>query len=799
VKKTAGGGKATGQAIAGPTQAPEAADGAALPSRADILAFIAREREALCGKAQGKIGKREIARAFNIKGAAKIALKRLLKDLESDGAIQRRHKNLHKPGVLPAIVLADVIARDRDGDLLAAPAEWDAAQGPAPKILLTIRARTNAGGRPGAPAPAPGDRALIRVEPLSGAEPGEPAYTGRVVKLLPRSKAQLLGIFRASMGGGGRIVPVDKKNVNRGELSVGPGDEGAAHDGDLVAVEVLRTGRLGLPAAKVRERLGALDSEKAISLIAIHTHRIPHVFGPRVIAEVEQAKSASMAHREDWRAIPLVTIDPADAKDHDDAVHAERDPDPANPGGYILRVAIADVAAYVVSGGALDKEARDRGNSVYFPDRVVPMLPERISNDLCSLRPGEDRPALAARIVIAAGGHKLTHSFHRVMMRSAAKLSYTQAQALIDEVRDAAAEPIHAPVLVPLYEAYSALKTARDTRGPLDLDLPERKILLDENGAVKSVVTPPRLDSHRVIEEFMILANVVAAETLEAKQQAFIYRVHDEPSLEKINNLAEFLASIGIKFGKGQVLRAAQFNGILGRVKGTDNEHIVNEVVLRTQAQAEYAVDNYGHFGLNLRRYAHFTSPIRRYADLVVHRALIHALHLGPDGLTVSANKELAEIAAAISATERRAMAAERETSDRLIAAHLADQIGAAFEGRISGATSAGLFIKLDGTGADGFIPAAMLGDDYFRHDAARHALIGSRTGKVHRLGDVVTVRLVEAAPLAGALRFELLRESAPSQAKSKLVKGKRTARREKRPSAEFAEARRSGAKASKR
>ena len=796
MKKTAGGGKRSGQSVAGPAQAQTAS--AALPSRADILAFIAREREAMGGKAQGKIGKREIARAFNIKGADKIALKHLLKDLESEGAIQRRHKSLHKQGLLPAIVLADVVARDRDGDLLAAPAEWDAEQGPAPKILLTIRTRTKAGSRPGAPAPAPGDRALIRVELLPGAEPGEPAYAGRVVKLLPRSKAQLLGIFRASMGGGGRIVPIDKKNVNRGELSVGPGDEGAARDGDLVSVEVLRTGRLGLPAAKVRERLGALDNEKAISLIALHSHRIPHVFRPDALAEAERARPAGMAHREDWRAIPLVTIDPADAKDHDDAVHAERDPDPANPGGYILRVAIADVAAYVTPGGALDIEARERGNSVYFPDRVVPMLPERISNDLCSLRPNEDRPALAARIVIAADGHKLSHSFHRVMMRSAAKLSYTQAQALIDEA-PGAADPIHTSVLVPLYEAYAALKTARDKRGPLDLDLPERKILLDENGAVKAVVTPPRLDSHRLIEEFMILANVVAAETLEAKQQPFIYRVHDEPSIEKINNLAEFLASIGIKFSKGQVLRAAQFNGILGRVKGTDNEHIVNEVVLRTQAQAEYAVDNYGHFGLNLRRYAHFTSPIRRYADLIVHRALILALHLGSDGLTMSANKELAEIAAAISAAERRAMAAERETSDRLIAAHLADQIGASFEGRISGASSAGLFVKLDGTGADGFIPAAMLGDDYFRHDAARHALIGSRTGKMHRLGDVVTVRLVEAAPLAGALRFELLRESAPHPAKSKPAKAKRPARRDNRPSAEFPKSRPSRARISKR
>ena len=782
------------QDIAEPAHASHAARDKTLPSRADILAFIAREHEAL-GEAPGKIGKREIARAFNIKGSARIALKRMLKDLEADGAIERRRKSLHKPGLLPGVVLADIVARGRDGDLFAAPAEWDMGQGPAPQILVMAKARQ----KPGAPAPAPGDRALLRVELVRGVEPGQPAYTGRVVKLLPRARPQALGIFRADPRGGGRIMPIDKKNIYRGELSVGQGDEGPARDGDLVAVEILRTGRLGLPAAKVRERLGAVENERAISLIAIHAHQIPHVFGPEVIAEAERARPATMAHREDWRAIPLVTIDPVDAKDHDDAVHAERDPDPTNRGGFILRVAIADVAAYTGPGTALDREAQERGNSVYFPDRVVPMLPERISNDLCSLRPNEDRPALAARIVVAADGHKLSHSFHRVMMRSAAKLAYAQTQALIEHGPDEAMGPLHASVLVPLYEAYAALKIARANREPLDLDLPERKIILDDKGAVKSIVTPPRLDSHRLIEEFMILANVAAAETLEAKHQAFIYRVHDEPSLEKLNNLAEFLASIGIKSGKGQVLRAAQFNRILARVKGSDNEHLVNEVVLRTQAQAEYAIENYGHFGLNLRRYVHFTSPIRRYADLGVHRALISALHLGSDGLASIANEDLAEIAAKISAAERRAMAAERETSERLIAAHLAGQIGAAFQGRISGATSAGLFVKLDETGADGFIPAAMLGDDYFRHDPARHALIGSRTGQMHRLGDIVTVRLVEAAPLAGALRFELVSETAPRQTRPNSAKAKRGARRDIRPDCGSPQARPADRKAAKR
>jgi ribonuclease R len=742
-----------------------------LPSRADILAFIARERDASSGK--GKIGKRDIARAFNLKGDARIALKDLLRGLKAEGAIAKRGKSLQKPGLLPKVVLATIAGRDRDGDLFAEPAEW--AEGPVPRIVVTSKA----GRRHVAPAPGLGDRALLRVEPLTGAGPGEPAYWGRVIKLLPREKSRLLGIFRADTYGGGRIMPVDKKNLNRGELLVAPGDQGAGLDGDLVAFEPLRAGRFGLPAAKVRERLGAIEGEKFISLIAVHAHQIPHVFAHDTLAEADQALPASMSGREDWRAIPFVTIDPEDAKDHDDAVYAERDGSANNPGGFILRVAIADVAAYVRPSSALDIEALDRGNSVYFPDRVVPMLPERISNELCSLRPAEDRPAIAARIVIAADGRKVTHSFHRVMMRSGAKLSYAQVQAAIDHgPRDDKEARLHTRVLVPLYEAYNALKIARDQRGPLDLELPERKLILDEAGKVKTVIIPPRLNAHRLIEEYMILANVAAAETLEARNRAFIYRVHDEPSLEKLNNLAEFLTSLGIKLAKGTVMRAGQFNRILARVKGTDNEHIVNEVVLRTQAQAEYATENYGHFGLNLRRYTHFTSPIRRYADLIVHRALITALGLGGDGLGSLDGKELAEIAARISAAERRAMAAERETFDRLIAAHLAEKAGAEFMGRISGATSAGLFVRLDETGADGFIPAATLGDDYFRHDPARHALIGSTTGQIHRLGDVVTVRLVEAAPLAGALRFELLRESGPPQARKGSANAKGRARK---------------------
>jgi ribonuclease R len=484
------------------------------------------------------------------------------------------------------------------------------------------------------------------------------------------------------------------------------------------------------------------------------------VFPPPALKEAEAAQPATAKGREDWRKIPLITIDPADAKDHDDAVHAEVDADPKNPGGHVLHVAIADVAHYVRPGSALDREARLRGNSVYFPDRVVPMLPERISNDLCSLRPNEDRAALAVRIVVGADGRKRSHTIHRVLIRSAAKLSYQQAQAAIDGWPDDTTGPLLAHVLEPLYAAYRTLKKARDERGPLDLDLPERKIVLTAHNTVDRVMTPERLDSHRLIEEFMILANVAAAETLERAKTPLIYRVHDEPDMERVNALREFLQTLDISLPKGGALRAEQFNRILARVKGHEAEKLVNEVVLRTQAQAEYAAENYGHFGLNLRRYAHFTSPIRRYADLVVHRGLIRAGKLGDGGLPDPEDAQsLGEIAATISATERRAMKAERETFDRLLAHFLADRIGATFEGRISGVTRAGLFVKLNDTGADGFIPARTVGTEYFRYQEDRHALVGSNSGETYRLGDSVSVKLVEAAPVAGALRFELLSE----------------------------------------
>jgi ribonuclease R len=730
-----------------------------LPSKEEILGFIATQ--------SGKVGTREIARAFGLRNADRAALKAMLHDLEGDGRVERRHKKLHQAGALPDVVVSEVTTRDRDGELIAVPAEWDSdALGEAPRIRIHIPHRARPSDIPGI-----GDRALLRIEEVD--EEAGIRHRGRVIKLIGRARQRVIGVFRALPDGAGRLVPIEKKNVGR-ELTIPAGRTLDAADGDLIAVEVQRHGRFGTTNAQVKERLGSLATEKAVSLIAIQVHGIPHVFPPEALKEADAAQPARLAGREDWRDVPLVTIDPVDAKDHDDAVFARPDTDADNPGGFVIDVAIADVAHYVRPGSALDREAKLRGNSVYFPDRVVPMLPERISNDLCSLKPGEDRAALAVRMVIDANGRMRSHVFHRVLMRSAAKLHYIQVQAAIDGHLDAQTEPLLHLVLEPLYAAYALLKKARDEREPLDLDLPERKILLKADGTVDRIVTPARLDAHRLIEEFMILANVAAAETLERTRKPLIYRVHDQPTLDKLEALREFLASIEMSLPKSGALRPAVFNRILAKAKGRDVETLVNEVVLRSQAQAEYAAENYGHFGLNLRRYAHFTSPIRRYADLVVHRALIGALGLGKDGLP---DKEdllsLGETAASISASERRAMAAERETVDRLIAHFLSDRIGASFEARISGVTRAGLFVRLDDTGADGFIPASTVGNDYFRYYEGKHALIGDKTGETYRLGDRVSVRLVEAAPVAGALRFELLSDGAVTSA----ARGKRRPR----------------------
>ena len=719
-----------------------AAARASLPSKKEIFEFLETT--------SAKAGKREIARAFGIKGAERIALKSLLREMTEEGLLAGSRRKLTRPGLLPSVTVLEVHTRDEDGEFVARPATWDDEAGPMPKILM-VESRGNL-----APTPGIGDRVLARITAQDG--DADYPYHARTIKKLPRTTSRsLLGIFRALSDGRGVIDPIDKKQLK--EWTVPQGSTDDAEDGELVRFEIARSARYGVPTARIVARLGNPGAQQSISLIALHAHGIPDVFPPDVIAEAEAAKGVELGARVDLRNTPLITIDPVDARDHDDAVFAEPDTDPDNEGGWAVIVAIADVAHYVTPGRALDREARKRGNSVYFPDRVVPMLPERISNELCSLKEGVPRPCLAVRMVFDKHGHKKSQRFFRGLMRSAASLSYEQAQAAIDGRTDEATAPLLDTVLRPLWGAYASLNKARKARGPLELDLPERKILLDGKGRVRGIATPPRLDAHRLIEEFMIQANVAAAETLESKRSPLVYRIHDAPSKEKIVALGEFLATIDMKISKAGTLKPAQFNRILADTRQSPNAELVAEVVLRSQSQAEYNPRNLGHFGLNLRRYAHFTSPIRRYADLIVHRALIRAFGLGEGGLTDKEIDALEETSGAISDTERRAMAAERDTVDRLIATYLADRIGAEFPAKVSGLVRSGLFVRLAETGADGFVPASAIGHEYFYHDEVHQALVGEDTGLAYRLGDPVEVRLVEAIPTAGALRFDMLSE----------------------------------------
>ncbi|MDC9826103.1 ribonuclease R [Devosia sp. ZB163] len=710
-----------------------------LPSREAILQAMAENPDL--------DGKRDLARHFGVHGDMRTPFKVLLKQMEGEGFIARSRKQIRRTAALPAVTVLDIAADADPDNLHAFPAQWNDEEGTPPRV--EVRQPKDA-----RVVPAPGDRILARIDAGEGEVPH---YTARTMKILDKPRRGQIGIVRMDEGGA-RLIPVDRKQR---EMRIDGGDLGDARDGDLVEVEVKFAGRLMIPKARVSSVIGNPESEGAVSMIAIHNLDIPYRFPASVTKEAEEATDVSLKGREDWRHIPLVTIDPVDAKDHDDAVYAEPDADPGNVDGHIVYVAIADVAAYVRPGTALDREAYIRGNSVYFPDRVVPMLPERISNDLCSLREGENRPSLAVRMVFDKTGRKRSHTFHRVLFRSAAKLSYQQAQAAIDGKPDDKTGPILDTILRPLWAAYAVMAQARDARGPLDLDLPERKIILDKAGMVVDVKVPERLEAHRLIEEMMIAANVAAAETLEKHKSALLYRVHDVPSQEKLVALRDFLSSLSLPAPKSDAVRPVDFNRILDKARTEGKIQQVSEIVLRTQAQAEYAAENYGHFGLNLDRYAHFTSPIRRYADLIVHRALISALSLGKDGLTDSEITRLPGIAEHISSTERRAMLAERETIDRLLAQFLSAHVNARFQGRISGVTRSGLFVRLKDTGADGFIPASTLGADYYRFVEEMQAMVGDRTGETFRIGDDVEVRLLEAAPIAGALRFELLSEGA--------------------------------------
>ena len=704
-----------------------------LPDRDQILAWISEN--------PAHASRRDVARAFGIKGALRTDLARLLRELEEEGHLRKRSGNRRDPDRLPPVAVLEVMAPNDSGELFARTLEWRGS-GPEPRVLVV--------DRQDGPALGEGDRILAR---LAKAGSADHDYEARPIRRIGSGPRRILGVFREEAGGG-RIESVDKRADREWRVAKDASLE--ARDGELVEAESVANGsRVLSRSARVLARVGDASGPRAASLVAISSHGIPLDFPEDALSEARDAEPADPAGREDLRHLPFIAIDPVDARDRDDAVYARADDDPANPGGHVIWVAISDVAHHVRPGSALDREARRRGNSTYFPDRVVPMLPDRLSGDLCSLHAGVPRACIAVEMTLDAEGGKLKHRFVRGIMQTEAALSYEQAQAARDGgPSDGAASPA-AGTIGPLFEAYAALRSSRERRQPLEIDLPERKVSLDGDGRVESVGFQERLDAHRLIEEFMILANVAAAEQLHSRRIPLLFRVHEEPAHERLEALREIARACGFSLSKGQVVRPAHLNRLLEQAEGTEFDELINMAALRSMAQAYYHPGNFGHFGLALRNYAHFTSPIRRYSDLIVHRALISAHGWGDDGLGQEEIEMLDETAKHVSETERRSMAAERDATDRLLAAYMAERLGAEVTGRISGVQRFGAFVRLDGTGADGLAPTRFLGREHFRYDARAQTLTGIETGMVVGLGQRVTARLAEANPLTGGMILE--------------------------------------------
>ena len=701
----------------------------ALPTREQLRAFLR--------KTPGRVGKSDIARHFGLTSDQRPALRELLRSLKELGqAAPVGRRGIAAPDRLPEMTVVEVVGTDADGDAIARPVQWDRTNGPPPAVFMRPERR-------GLPALALGERVLARLRFLGGTK-----YEGRTFKRLASEDrpARILGVYEE-----GRIIPTDRRS--RADWMVGPGDANGAAQGDIVLAEPLPQHRpMGPRPARIVEVLGRMGEPRSVSLVCIHAHGIPDIFPAEAVQEAERAKGVTKRGREDLREVPLVTIDGEDARDFDDAVFAEPDGD---GGGWRVVVAIADVAHYVKAVGALDREAWARGNSVYFPDRVVPMLPEALSNGWCSLRPGEERGCLFVEMRFDKAGSKTGHRFGRGIMRSFARLTYEGVQKAHDEGTD--------PDGVPeghvrhLYGAFRALLAARERRGTLDLDVPERRVVLDAKGKVLAVVPRPRLDSHRLIEEFMVAANVAAAEELERLRQPCMYRVHDRPSDEKLEGLRQFLAGLGIKLAPRDRIHPRDFSQVLEIVKERPEARLVNEAVLRGQSQAAYSPDNIGHFGLALSRYAHFTSPIRRYADLLAHRALISGLRLGRDGLPEEEAARFPDTGEHITQTERRAAMAERDAVDRYLAAWMSERVGDMFDARISGVTRFGLFVTVEENGASGIVPLASLPDDRWQFDETGHAMTGRSTGLTFTLGQPVEVQLASATPRTGGMVFRLM------------------------------------------
>jgi len=576
-----------------------------------------------------------------------------------------------------------------------------------------------------------GDRARVRV--VSSDARGRPA--GEIVEVLERAQRRIVG--RLHSGRGGLVLAPEDRRIAQ-DILVPHAGAGRARAGQVATVEIVaQPTKHAQPVGRIAEVLGHHADPGIEVEIALRKFDLPHEFSKRSLGAAREMPDAVRAEdlrgRRDLRALPFVTIDGETARDFDDAVHARRE-----GRGHRLWVAIADVGHYVRHGDALDRDARERGTSVYFPRRVIPMLPEKLCNGLCSLNPGVDRLAMVCEMAIGPGGSVARFEFYPAAIRSRARLTYTEVWQMLSSRRAARGGEAVYPHLEVLHELFQRLAEERERRGAIDFETLETRMEFDGRGRILKIVPEPRNDAHRLIEECMLAANVCAGNFLAERKHPALYRVHDVPAPEKVTALREFLAELGLHLRGGERPTPRDYAQLLAAIRGRPDATLLQTILLRSLKQAVYSPDNVGHFGLAFEAYVHFTSPIRRYPDLLVHRA-IRACLAGRryEGL------DWAELGRQTSEAERRADEASRDVENWLKCRFMQEHVGGAYEGRVTGVTAFGLFVTLDDFYVDGLVHISELGRDYFRFDAARHQLLGERTGQRYRLADPVKVKVV--------------------------------------------------------
>jgi ribonuclease R len=707
-------------------------DPPSLPSRDDILQALA--------SAGAPMPPDELARMLRVKRVAREAYEGRLVAMERDGQVLTNRK-----GELCIVAKLDlvvgIVQGHADGFGFLVPEDGGE------DLFLTAREMHKV---------LHGDRAVARVSGVDRRGRRE----GEIVEVLARANREVVGRLHEERGV--HFIVAENRRINQDFLVPADGI-GKAKVGEIVVAEIVEQPTAnGEAVARITEILGNATDPGIEIEIALRKHALPFEFGKDVVRQAKrlptEVRPADLKNREDLRDLPLVTIDGETAKDFDDAVYCER-----KGRNFRLVVAIADVAHYVREGDAIDKEARERGTSVYFPRRVIPMLPEELSNELCSLKPKVDRLCMVCDMDISPQGAIKTYRFYPAVMHSRARLTYTEVWSWLSDPRTAKAK--EARLLLPhldnLYSLYQSLAAAREKRGAIDFESAELAIQFDEHGKITAIVPAPRNDAHKLIEECMLAANVCAADFLGKRKQMTLFRVHEPPPPDKLAALREFLATSALHLSGGEKPTAADYAKLLDTARERADFDLLQTVLLRSLSQAQYRPDNEGHFGLAYEAYAHFTSPIRRYPDLLVHRAIKSALGgtlYTPAGMTWQ------QLGVHTSMTERRADEASRDVVNWLKAHYMQDHVGEEFDGTISGVTSFGVFVTLDGLAIDGLVHITELGRDYFHFDAGRHALVGERSGLTFQLAGRIRVKVARVDLEQAKIDFVLADEQ-PKQA----------------------------------